>query len=194
MYLGFKDQDGQTPAKVFASILQQLSYRKSELPAEVESLYENWVNEGKTPDVQKLVDALISMARGFSRVWLFFDGLDQCDKTNQRVDLLLAIRRLMKTNISGFVTSRSYAEDIQSTFQYTKKIEVLASTKDIECFVRWKISRHCNKGVIEKIVSEISANAHGMYVRTLPPPMFKCTRLISYPQVSPRRITGTSYS
>lgn len=111
-----------------------------------------------------MVDALISVARSFSRVWLFFDGLDQCDKTKQRVDLLSTIRRLMKTNISGFATGRPYAEDIQSTFKDAKKIEVLASKKDIESFVRWKISPSCDKKLVERIAPAISKKAHGMYV------------------------------
>lgn len=166
IYFGLKDQDDQTPAKTITSILRQLSYRKSQLPIEIKTLYENWANEGKTPDLQKLVDTLISVARGFSRVWLFFDGLDQCDRTEQRVDLLSTIRRLMKTNIniSGFITSRSYAEDIQSAFKGTTKIEIFTSREDIECFVRWKINRLCNKELVEKIVSEISGSADGMYV------------------------------
>lgn len=165
IYFGLKDQHDQSPKKVVSSILRQLGYCKSQLPTEIKTLYENWTNEGKTPDLQKLIDTLISVARGFSRVWIFFDGLDQCDKTKQRVDLLLIIRRLMaRTNISGLVTSRSYAEDIQSTFKSTKKVEVFSSGEDIKCFVRWKISLLCNPQLIEKIVSEISGSANGMYV------------------------------
>lgn len=169
IYFGLKDQRDQTPEKVVGSILRQLGYCKSELPTEIGTLYENWTNEGKTPDLQKLIDALISVARGFSRVWIFFDGLDQCDERKQRVDLLLIIRRLMaRTNISGFATSRSYAGDVRSVFNGTKKIEVFTSREDIECFVRWKIGRLRNKQLTEKIISEISRSADGMYVRSFP--------------------------
>lgn len=169
IYFGLKDQRDQTPEKVVGSILRQLGYCKSQLPTEIKTLYENWTNEGKTPDLQKLIDTLISVVRGFSRVWIFFDGLDQCDKRKQRVDLLLIIRRLMvKTNISGFATSRSYAGDVRSVFNGTKKIEVFTSREDIECFVRWKIGSLCREKLTGKIVSEISRSADGMYVRSFP--------------------------
>lgn len=152
------------------------------MPTEIGSLYEKWANSGKTPDFPELVDALISIARHFSRVWLFLDALDECDKTKQRVDLLSAIQRLMKANtcISGFATGRSCTGDIGSAFEDTWRIELLARRTDIESFVRCKVSVPiCDKRLVEKIVSEISKGVDGMYVIYIRPSILNI-RLISY--------------
>lgn len=165
IYCGLKDRENQTPAKILASILRQLSYRKSVLPGEVKGLYAKSADKGKTPDLRELADAIVSVTRGFSRVWLFFDALNECDETKQRVDLLSTIRRFMKGNISGFATSRSHAEDIQSTFRGAAKIELLAQETDIKTFVKGKISvRVRDQKLVEEIVSEIARKADGMYV------------------------------
>lgn len=77
IYFGFKDRDEQTPTKIFASILGQLCYRKSVLPEEVNGLYKKLEQGRTTPDLCELVDAIVSVAGHFSRVWLFFDALDE---------------------------------------------------------------------------------------------------------------------
>lgn len=166
IYCGFKDRDKQTPTKIFASILGQLCYRKSLLPAVVKGLYEKLMSQRKTPDLLELVDAIVSIARNFSRVWLFFDALDECDEKSQRVDLLSTIQRFMETNIGGFATSRSHPSDIQSTFKVTPKIELLARATDIQRFVTDKISaRVRDQSVVEEIVSVITGKADGMWVK-----------------------------
>lgn len=165
IYCGFKDRDEQTPTKIFASILGQLCYRKPVLPGEVKGLYEKTERGGKTPDLCQLVDAIVSVAGHFSRVWLFFDAVDECDERTQRVDLLSTIQRFMGTNIGGFATSRSHPEDIQSTFRMTPKIELLARVTDITSFVTSKISaRVRDQKLVKEIVSQIAGKADGMYV------------------------------
>lgn len=165
IYCGFKDRDEQTPTKIFASILRQLGYRKSILPVEVEGLYEKLGQKGQTPDLHELVDTIVSVANGFSRVWVFFDALDECDQVSQRVDLLSTIQRFMTTNIGGFATSRSHAEDIQSTFKMTKKIELLARVSDIKSFATGKISaRIRDQKLVDEIESQIEKKVDGMCV------------------------------
>lgn len=130
----------------------------------MKGLYEKLQSQGKTPDFRELVDTVMLVARGFSRVWIFFDALDECDETTQRVDLLSAIQRFMKAGISGFATSRSHPKDIQFTFMNTRKIELLARATDIRPFVREQIAPHIqNQVVVEEIVSHIAAKADGMY-------------------------------
>lgn len=119
----------------------------------------------KRPDLGELVDAIVSVSRGFSRVWLLFDALDECDESTQRVDLLSTIQRFMQANIGGFATSRSHPEDIQSTFKMAPKIELLARATDIKTFVTGKISARVRDGkLVEEIVTQILGKADGMCV------------------------------
>lgn len=147
-------------------MLGQLCYQKSTLPGEVKGLYEKLQPMRKTPDLRELVDAIIFVSRHFSRVWLFFDALDECDEITQRVDILSTIQRFMRENIGGFATSRSHSEDIQSTFKMTTKIELLARETDIKSFVTAKVSaRVRDQKLLDEIVSQIAGNADGMYVQ-----------------------------
>lgn len=146
-------------------MLGQLCCQKSILPGEVKGLYEKLQPMRKTPDLRELVDAIVSVSQHFSRVWLFFDALDECDEVTQRVDILSIIQRFMKANIGGFATSRSHSEDIQSTFKMTTKIELLARVTDIKSFVTAKVSaRVRDQKLVDEIVSQIAGKADGMCV------------------------------
>lgn len=131
----------------------------------MKGLYERLEPNRITPDIRELVDTIISVSRHFSRVWLFFDALDECDEITQRVDLLSTIQRFVEAKISGFATSRSHAEDIQSTFKMSTKIELLARASDIRSFVTGKIcARVRDQKLVDEIVSLIERKADGMCV------------------------------
>lgn len=93
-------------------MLGQLCCQRSTLPAEVKGVYEELLPMRKTPDLRELVDAIVSVSQHFSRVWLFFDALDECDEVTQCVDILSTIQRFMKANIGGLATSRLHLSDI----------------------------------------------------------------------------------
>ena len=115
------------------------------------------------PLLDDLIKAIKSLAGSFSCVWLFFDALDECDKTTLE-DLLPRIQDLMKTDIKGLVTSRSHVSEIQSTFKNAIKIELSAHRQDMEVFVRSKLSKRFATELVDEIVARVLGKADGMCV------------------------------
>lgn len=162
IYCGFKDRDGQTPAKIFASILRQLGFQKPELPSEIKSLDRDYKNSGRTPPLGDLFKATVSLVTRFASTFVFFDALDEYD-ADTRPELLSRIADLMKTNIRGFVTSRPHNSDIQKTFKEVMKMELSSRPEDIELFVRSRLStRSLAADLVEKAVSRVLENADGV--------------------------------
>lgn len=173
IYCGFKDRDGQTPAKLFASILRQLAFQKPGLPSEIETLDTLFRKQGRSPDLYNIFQAIIPLAARFSSVFILFDALDEYDERT-RPQLLQRIEDLMATNIRGFVTSRPHDSKIRSTFEKAITIELSTHAKDIEIFVRSRVStRSLAATLVESIISRVLENAAGVYVHQLLECLFK---------------------
>lgn len=163
IYCGFKDREGQTPAKIFASILRQLAFQKPKLPAEIESLDRLFRKKGTTPALGDMFNATVSVATHFSSVFIFFDALDEYDERT-RPQLLKRIKDLMATNIRGFVTSRPHVPQIREVFENAITIELSTHAEDIEIFLRSRLStRSLAAALVESVVSRVLENAAGVY-------------------------------
>lgn len=132
MYHNFGDKGTQDPEQIFASILRQLGGQKGIISPEIESLYKRLSPTFGKPNISELVEALVAVMREFSRVWLFFDALDECPEDNQRVVLSNLKKHFKIPGVQIFATSRSYLSDVKNAFADQTILEVSTSTKDIE--------------------------------------------------------------
>lgn len=171
MYFDYNEQNRQTPAHVFASLVKQLATQVSgALHPRLERLYDALDSGIGRPSVEQLYAALRAMARSsFARVFCVLDALDECHPENQRRELLPLIRRMAHDGFGVFVTSRPYPEDVAVSFHDAPKIELLATKDDMKRYIEEKFNEnHRLKLLIqvpqrkEWIVSELADCAGGM--------------------------------
>lgn len=131
IYCGFKDREGQTPTKIFASILRQLGFQKPQLPSEISLLDQKFGKQGKTLGLDDVFKATVTLAASFASVFVFFDALNEYD-AKTLPNLLALIKTLMETDIRGFVTSRPRDPRIRSAFVGAISWELTSSAEDME--------------------------------------------------------------
>lgn len=170
-YFDYKEQDSQKPTHVLASLVKQLSIQKSgsDIPAEVEKLYDTLEPKSKEPSLEELYETLVAISGSFTKVFIVPDALDECHQINQRKELLPLIHRLGQSGINLFLTSRQYPVDIQDSFCNASKIEIVAHQEDLEIYIEEKIDDNprAKKLVLktkckERIISELIECSKGM--------------------------------
>jgi hypothetical protein len=77
IYFNYKEQEQQTPVKVLASLVKQLACQTSYVPDALEKHYDK--DHGKAPTVEELYIALLDISERFTKTFLVFDALDECD-------------------------------------------------------------------------------------------------------------------
>lgn len=77
----------------------------------------------------------IIVSKQFSRVFLIFDALDECDQKSQRREILSFFHRLEKHGVSMLLISRPHPEDIQISPEKAAKIEISAHADDIRAYI-----------------------------------------------------------
>ncbi|KAI5846365.1 hypothetical protein DFP73DRAFT_387213 [Morchella snyderi] len=116
IYFDYIEKDRQGPIQVMASLIKQLSTQTStSLPDETRKLYNKLKREEREPDFEELYRVFLATCGKFSRVFLVFDALDECDQDGGQGYLLRSLQHLLeeKQQISIFLTSQPYPEDIQ---------------------------------------------------------------------------------
>lgn len=168
IYFNYKEEDKQKSTDVFANIVKQLACQINTLPREVKEKLENLRKPHEKPALDDLKEILISIIGSFTRVFIIFDALDECNPRS-RLDLLPIFHHMGENGINLFLTSREYPEDIQESFSKLTKIKLWARDGDIASYITQKINdyprvwRLVEKGNYQKmVISQITECAHGM--------------------------------
>lgn len=137
LFCSYKREAEQTIEMLLASLMKQLSQRRTTLTAEVKALHTHHKNSGVRPSTDKLLDVIKSATKEFSRVYFLVDALDECSNTNgTRSRLLEAVFYLQtRTNISFFGTSR-FMPEILASFRGKSSLEIRASDEDVERYLQ----------------------------------------------------------
>ena len=110
-YFSFADLKKQNVAEMLASLVKQLCSCRPDTP--IHNLVQ-FKERGERPDIGTLEAALAATMRGFGRVHLVIDGLDECPALNgERGDLLDTFCRIVTTapeNVHILCTSRKEAD------------------------------------------------------------------------------------
>lgn len=168
IYCDFTKRTSQTPELIFASILQQLAYRRPNLNSRLESVYKDCRRELRRPSLAELHSALISVSEEYNTVYIVFDALDECDEQVQRKDLLASLRQISQAPFKVLATSRPHPLDIQAAFKEAAVATIHAHNNDIKLHVENKIKEKESTGVVissglaATIVSQILLRSHGL--------------------------------
>lgn len=163
------ERDQQQPKHVLSSLIKQLACQTQSFSGLSRKLLLRLADEQLEPTLEKLSTNLIETSKSFDRVFLVLDGLDECDQTKQRNDLLPVFHALAKGNISVLLTSQLQPGDIQRSLHMVPKIDLSAKDEDIKIYIEQTIdSSPRAKRLLEqgkcwgKFVAELTACADGM--------------------------------
>ncbi|TAQ87668.1 hypothetical protein B7494_g4027 [Chlorociboria aeruginascens] len=172
IYCNYKERETQTLANLLASIVQQLIWRRKQLPEEIMAIYRDHLDKGLRPSRPECVKMLQVVTKCFSKVYIVVDALDECDAdAKTRKDLISEILNLSTTDIQLLCTSRNLS-DIENIFQNTLRLDIRATDEDVSLFLRAfiqgeeQLSQFCesNPSLEEEIIETISKNANGMFL------------------------------
>jgi hypothetical protein len=132
IYCNFRRRDEQRAIDLLASVLKQLSQKKSSLPDHVKALYNQHRDKQTRPTFEDISRTLQSVAAMYSRVFIVVDALDECQVSNGSLTRFLAeifnLRDKSRANV--FATSR-FIPEITKKFEDSRFLEIRASGEDV---------------------------------------------------------------
>lgn len=170
IYCNFRRRDEQKAEDLLASLLKQLSQKRSSLPESVKALYSHHENNRTWPTFDEISKSLLLVTALYSRTFIIVDALDECQASDGRrtkfLTELFDIQAKCGANI--FATSRFILE-IERKFAESAILEIRAANEDVRVYIHNHIS-HLPAFVLrsphlqEEIKNEIVSAADGMYV------------------------------
>ncbi|KAI1753132.1 hypothetical protein F4782DRAFT_539851 [Xylaria castorea] len=136
VYCNYKRQHEQTAEHLLSSLLKQLAWSQPSLPKSVKQLYDQHKRKRTRPSLGEISEALESVTRQSSRVFIVVDALDECQASdNCRARFLSALFALQaKAEVHVLVTSRPIPEII-GQFEGSASIEIRAPNEDIRRYL-----------------------------------------------------------
>lgn len=169
VYFDYMERDQQRSKHVLASLVKQLACQTPSFSVVSKKLQLKLKDDQEDPTFEKLYTTLLETSKLFNRVFLVFDGLDECDQMSQRTELLPLFHRLIKDNISVFITSRLHPGDIQRSLHSAAKIDLSAKNEDIKLLIQQKMTENPRAKHLggegqgrEKIVTGLAACVNGV--------------------------------
>jgi hypothetical protein len=136
LYCNFRQKNEQKAQDLLASLLKQLSEKRSSLPDSVKSLYDEHKERRTQPSLDEISGTLQSVAAAYSRVFVIVDALDECqisDGCRQRfLSSLYNFQERCGANL--FATSRPISS-IEKEFERSSKLEIRASEQDVRRYL-----------------------------------------------------------
>ncbi|PKY00168.1 nucleoside phosphorylase [Aspergillus campestris IBT 28561] len=168
IYCNFRHKDEQRLEDLLASLLKQLCQDRPFALDIVRPIHNKHKNKQTRPLLGEIMQALVSVARIYSRVFIIVDALDEC----QTSDGCLAGFLSQLTNLQAqcgvniFATSR-FIPQISETFKSSTKLEIRAHDQDIRGYLRARVSQLQSTILashIEDIQNSITEAADGMFL------------------------------
>jgi len=172
IYCNYKRQSEQSAKHMLASLFRQIIDIQPGIPKLVQDFYTFHTTKRTTPSTDEIRQILEAVSRDLHRLTIVVDALDECE-TRARKDFLSAVHTLRgQCQIRLLATSRFLpAIESHSAFLGKPKLEVRASDKDLEAYIRLRAdevnqlkSKH---ELLENLVTSTVVAAGGMYARLL---------------------------
>lgn len=169
IYCNHNDRD-QTPVSLLASLLRQFMERRLTMMKDIRDMHNSHSSKQTRPSLAEYSSMLQKVVRGFSKVFVVIDALDEYIEQNGTREVLIREIQALQPDVHLLVTSR-WVPNIQQEFG-SLQLEIRASDDDIKHYLAARIfkaarlRRHVNedKELQEKIVDTIGERCQGMYV------------------------------
>ena len=140
IYCNFRRQDEQKAEDNLASLLKQLSERRSPLPETVKQLYDAHKETRTRPSFEEISRNIYTVAAMYSRVFIIIDALDEAP-SSYRTKFLGEIFNLeTKSRANIFATSR-FIPEIIARFSGRITFEIRAHDEDVRRYLDGRISQ-----------------------------------------------------
>ena len=139
-HCNYKHPD-QTAENLIASLLRQLLQSRPTVPIDLVGIYNVHIREHTLPSFEEFLGLLRTSARSFSKTFIAINALDECRGQDCTRSRLWAALQDIRPYIHLVVTSR-WSQAIEYQFRDALRLEIRASDKDIESFVK---SRNATK-------------------------------------------------
>jgi hypothetical protein len=136
LYCNFRRHHEQRADDLLASLLKQLSERKTQLPESVKALYYAPKERRTKPSYDEVLRMLTSTCAQFQRVFIVVDALDECPSTAVLLRELFLLQ--FKCDINILATSRPIPE-IKEKFKSCPHLEISASDQDVRRYLEGHI-------------------------------------------------------
>ncbi|KAK1248600.1 hypothetical protein MKX08_006820, partial [Trichoderma sp. CBMAI-0020] len=136
LYCDFRRHNEQKTNDLVANLLKQLIQKQRRIPDCVQILYDEYNEIQKRPSLTELLEALHSVSRLYSKVFILVDALDECQETDgcRRIFLSEILKLQRETNVNIFATSR-FVQEIADTFDQSVHFEIRAKDEDVQAFL-----------------------------------------------------------
>lgn len=169
IYCSYQRHTQQGATDILSSLLKQLTQTRSPLPGSVQDLYRVHEKFRTHPTYDQISEALFSVSREYSKVYIIIDALDECNaSSNTRPILLGEMFRLQNHATANiFATSRPNME-VSSFFSGSLTQEIAATDDDIGRYLNRQILLNESLIIDDELRVEMNnkvvAAADGMYV------------------------------
>jgi hypothetical protein len=156
IYFNYKEHGCQELSSILGSLIKQLCQQ-------------SLTSDERTPSEEVLFLALIETSKSFSKSFLVFGALDECNRKIQRETLLPKIHHLSLHSVRILMTSLWYADDLEEKFRNVPGIEIVAHDDDIKRYTYARLNAYPSAkqmikvAVLEgKVVSRLIRAVGGM--------------------------------
>ena len=166
LYCNYSYQKEQTLENLLASVLKQLAEQAPMLPEAVIDLYKQHRDGQAKLVLQHVTDALRTVIRSSSRVFMLIDALDESPVTQQLMQTMFSFQN--RSTMSILVTSR-FVPSIVQLFDCIPTLEIRASAEDVQMYLESQMPHlpnfvNRNSTLRKQIRDVIVESSDGMYV------------------------------
>ena len=169
VYCNFRRQQEQKPADLLINLLKQLVQERPFIPDTVKSLYERNAKKGTRPSCDEISKVLHSVVTDYSRAFIIFDALDECQVSNGNLrSLLLEISNLQATSEANLFATSRFIPEIIKEFEGSLLLEIYASDEDVQRYLDGHMSQLPSfvlrsLDLQEEVMTKIIKAVDGMY-------------------------------
>lgn len=142
LYCSYSRHEKQKVINLLSALLNQLVQQQSSIPEPVKTLYGNHIKCRARPSLSELSDALLSVVKSYSRVFIIIDALDECrDNDGTSINLLSEIRSLQTHSDTKLMATSRFIATIMQEFKEDISLEIRASSSDVGQYLEGQMSR-----------------------------------------------------
>ena len=141
VYFNYKaEEKEQNTTNLLAAVMKQLVQSHSSAIGPAERLYRRYADKKDRPSLDEIYKALQDVVAHYASVHIVVDALDEC-KIETRSSFVAKLRALQGVQDVRIMATSRFIPDIQDTFKDALKLEVRASSEDVERFVAGQINK-----------------------------------------------------
>jgi hypothetical protein len=160
IYFDYKAQANQTELYVAGTLLKQILYQVPDIPADIESFYNDFFTKNKIPSANDLTRFLTAHSK--PRTYAILDALDECNDEYQQ-EILSLLNVLEKSGFKLLISMRPHLKIDRGHLISIKAVTIEANDADLGNYVLTILQVKNNKiNELKRQCLELIKEAKGM--------------------------------